>query len=111
MKYYKDSDNTVHAFEINGSQDSFITPDMVLLTDLQLAALREPKLEDIAALAITRANIDAKAEALADATVQYLRTHTVVEIVTYLSTRLPSLTAAERVIIARIAAAVGVALR
>jgi hypothetical protein len=111
MKHYKDENNTIHAFESDGSQDAFIKPTMGLLSNAELAVLRAPTPERIAAQAITQANIEAKAEAMADATVQYLTSHTAAEIATYLSTRLPSLTTPERVIIARLAAAVGVALR
>lgn len=36
MKTYKKSDGTVWAFEDDGSQDAFITPDMVLLSDAEV---------------------------------------------------------------------------
>lgn len=53
----------------------------------------------------------ARAEALVDSTVQYLMTHTGTEIYSYLSTRMPSLTTPEIVIIAKLASACGVSLR
>lgn len=43
MKHFKKPDLSIWAFESDGSQDSFITPDMTPLTDEELAVLRAPK--------------------------------------------------------------------
>lgn len=40
MKHYLKPDNSIWAFEADGSQDHLITADMTPLTDAQLAALR-----------------------------------------------------------------------
>lgn len=44
MKYYKDSQNRVYAFESDGSQDAFISPDLIKITEAQANALRAPAL-------------------------------------------------------------------
>lgn len=36
MKYFKKSDNSVWAFESDGSQDEYITDDMVAMTDAEV---------------------------------------------------------------------------
>ena len=42
MKYYK-KDNDVFAFESDGSQDDYITEDMVMMTDLEVDKHLNPK--------------------------------------------------------------------
>ena len=42
MKHFKKPDNSVWAFESDGSQDSFITSDMQPVDDAELAELRKP---------------------------------------------------------------------
>lgn len=42
MKHYLKPDGSVHAFEVDGSQDDLITPDMQYLSAEALAALRAP---------------------------------------------------------------------
>ena len=42
MKYYKKSDGTIWAFELDGSQDFLITADMVAITVEQADAIRNP---------------------------------------------------------------------
>ena len=42
MKYYK-KDNEVFAFEDDGSQDDYITEDMVMMTDLEVDKHLNPK--------------------------------------------------------------------
>lgn len=42
MKYYKKG-NEVFAFEANGSQDDYITEDMVMMTDLEVDKHLNPK--------------------------------------------------------------------
>lgn len=42
MKYYK-HDNIVYAFEADGSQDEYITPHMVKMTDLEVDKHVNPK--------------------------------------------------------------------
>ena len=41
-KYFKDSQNNVHAFEADGSQDAYIKPDLTSITKTQADALRAP---------------------------------------------------------------------
>jgi len=43
MKYYKDIDKTVHAFEADGSQDDYIKPGMVAMTAAEVDAHINPK--------------------------------------------------------------------
>lgn len=42
MKNYKKSDGSIWAFESDGSQDYLVTPDMVSISDADLAILRNP---------------------------------------------------------------------
>ena len=42
MKHYKDAQNNVYAYESDGSQDSFILPGLVAITDAEADALRAP---------------------------------------------------------------------
>lgn len=42
MKHYKKPDGSIWAFEIDGSQDAYITADMALVSDAELAVLRAP---------------------------------------------------------------------
>lgn len=42
MKHYKTPTNKIYAFEPDGSQDHFITKDMVPVSDAELAILRAP---------------------------------------------------------------------
>lgn len=42
FKYYKDSSNKVYAFEVDGSQDAYIKPDLISITKAQADALRAP---------------------------------------------------------------------
>lgn len=39
MKYFKDANNTVYAYESDGSQDAFIKPGLVPITQSQVDAL------------------------------------------------------------------------
>jgi len=41
MKHYKDSNNQIWAFELDGSQDHLIKDDMVYVTDEQADIIRE----------------------------------------------------------------------
>ena len=41
MKHYKDSNNQIWAFELDGSQDHLIKDDMVHVTDEQADVIRE----------------------------------------------------------------------
>lgn len=43
MKYYKDENNQVYAFEADGSQDSFIKVGLFAITELEADELRIPK--------------------------------------------------------------------
>jgi hypothetical protein len=40
MKFFKDSQNTIYAFEADGSQDAFIKPGFVSITVEEVEALR-----------------------------------------------------------------------
>lgn len=51
MKHYKNSKNEIFAYEADGSQDGFISKDLVLITDAELAILRAPTAEQVAAAA------------------------------------------------------------
>lgn len=42
MKYYKDANGNVYAYEADGSQDAFILPGLVAITDAEADALRNP---------------------------------------------------------------------
>lgn len=42
MKYYKDANNEVYAFEDDGSQDAFIPENLVKITEKQANSLRNP---------------------------------------------------------------------
>ena len=48
MKYYKDENNQVYAFEADGSQDAFIPSGMAPISEAEADALRypEPSLEE-----------------------------------------------------------------
>jgi hypothetical protein len=48
MKHFKDENNAIYAFELDGSQDAFIKPNMTLLSDDELAILRAPTPEQLA---------------------------------------------------------------
>ena len=43
MKYYKNSENQVYAFESDGSQDAFIPSGLVPITEAEADALRYPE--------------------------------------------------------------------
>lgn len=69
MKYYKDEKNQVYAYEADGSQDAYIKPDLIAITDVEAEELRKPaqktieeQTEDVR-IAL-QAAIDAKAIAL-----------------------------------------------
>jgi hypothetical protein len=40
FKYYKDANNKVYAFEADGSQDAYIKPGLISITNAQADALR-----------------------------------------------------------------------
>ena len=42
MKFYKDINNQVYAYESDGSQDKFIRPDLIPITDIEADDLRKP---------------------------------------------------------------------
>lgn len=42
MKYYKDKNNEVHAYESDGSQDAFITDDLTLISEQEALAITNP---------------------------------------------------------------------
>lgn len=43
MKYYKDANGNVFAFEADGSQDTFINPDFVAMTENEVNAHLAPQ--------------------------------------------------------------------
>ncbi len=42
MKYYKDKNNEVYAYESDGSQDEFITDDLTLISEQEALAITNP---------------------------------------------------------------------
>lgn len=42
MKYYKDEKNQVYAYEADGSQDAYIKPNLIAITDVEAEELRKP---------------------------------------------------------------------
>lgn len=52
MKHFQKPDGSIYAFESDGSQDGFITPDMVSISDAELAELRKPSLAEVQAAKI-----------------------------------------------------------
>lgn len=42
MKYYKDSNNKVYAYESDGSQDAFIKPDLTPISEAEAMELANP---------------------------------------------------------------------
>ena len=42
MKHYKDAQNNVYAYELDGSQDAFILPGLTPITEAEADALRAP---------------------------------------------------------------------
>lgn len=43
MKYYRDKTNQVYAFESDGSQDTYITSSMILMTEQEVESYLAPK--------------------------------------------------------------------
>ncbi|PZW65273.1 hypothetical protein F471_03751 [Pseudomonas sp. URMO17WK12:I1] len=68
-KYFKDADGVPYAFEADGSQDAFIPPGLVAMTDAEVAAHLAPP--DLSPVRI--AEIDAELIALDLASVRPLR--------------------------------------
>jgi hypothetical protein len=95
MKHYKDSNNIIHAFESDGSQDAFIKPDMVLLSDAELAILRAPTPEQIAAAALQAQDEAAKNVAIVNPVIQYLVSHTPAECIEKVNTDVTDLASAK----------------
>jgi hypothetical protein len=73
MKYYKDADNQVYAYESDGSQDEYIPPDLVPITEEEADALRfhPPTPEELAEQ--RRSEILARLAAIDAASVRPLR--------------------------------------
>ena len=57
MKHFKNADNAVFAYEADGSQDAFILPDLVPITEEEADALRFPPVDPAVALATERAGM------------------------------------------------------
>jgi hypothetical protein len=55
MKFFKDSNNTVYAFESDGSQDGFISGNLIAITPLEADQLRSPT-KTIAMLKLEKIN-------------------------------------------------------
>jgi hypothetical protein len=49
MKYYKDENNRVYAYESDGSQDEFIPEGLVLITNEEMEQLIKPPKEQVIA--------------------------------------------------------------
>ena len=69
MKYFKDQNNAVYAYEADGSQDAFIKPDLTPITyeeAQELISPPEPTFEEYAEMirAALQSAIDAKAREL-----------------------------------------------
>lgn len=47
MKYFKDINNNVYAYESDGSQDAFIKPNLVPITEQEKNALTEPSAQQL----------------------------------------------------------------
>jgi hypothetical protein len=94
MKHYKDATNQIYAFASDGSQDAFIKPEFTLLSDAELAVLRAPTVEALAAQAQAVADQAAIASAKADAVIQYLVSHTPAECATYVTANVTNLATA-----------------
>lgn len=45
MKYYKDENNEVYAYESDGSQDAYIKPGLIPITEEKMLELTTPKIE------------------------------------------------------------------
>lgn len=63
MKYYKDDQNNVYAYEVDGSQDAYIKPGLTPITDAELAILRQPSLPEAKAAltAVVQSHLDTTA--------------------------------------------------
>lgn len=44
MKYFKDKNNSVYAYEADGSQDNFVLPDLIAITENEAILLANPPL-------------------------------------------------------------------
>lgn len=64
MKYYKKPDSSVWAFESDGSQDEFITPDMVALTQAEIDAHINPPPDYAALIQLKEAQLRAAREVI-----------------------------------------------
>ncbi|MDE9467413.1 tail fiber assembly protein [Xenorhabdus bovienii] len=42
MKYYKSNDNKIYGFESDGSQDKWIKPDLILITEAEAMLIANP---------------------------------------------------------------------
>lgn len=42
MKHFKDSNNNIYAYEADGSQDAYILPNLVAITEEEADAIRNP---------------------------------------------------------------------
>ena len=47
MKYYKDTNNNVYAYELDGSQDAFIPTTLIAITESEADLIRNPPLTSI----------------------------------------------------------------
>ena len=45
MKYYKDENNEVYAYESDGSQDAYTKPGLIPITEEEMRELTAPKVE------------------------------------------------------------------
>lgn len=95
MKHYKDSNNNIHAFELDGSQDEFIKPDMVILSDAELAILRAPTPEQLAKQALAVQDDAAKNTAIINPVIQYLVSHTPAECIAKVNSDVTDLASAK----------------
>lgn len=47
MKYYKNTDNQVYAYNADGSQDEFILPNLVAISEEEAVLLTSPTVDEI----------------------------------------------------------------
>lgn len=66
MKYYKDSSNNVFAYESDGSQDGFISPDLIKITEKEAISLANPPLTMAELISIAESEKLARIKAASD---------------------------------------------
>lgn len=113
MPNYKDINNNVHFLE-SEKFESFLPVECVPITEEEAAAILSPTQEQIDAAAAQAAAAAAKSVAMAEnkgnATIEYLTSHTPAQIAAYINSNVTDLASA-KVVITRLAVAIGAMLR